>query len=239
MTVATGTALAAELTTERVAYARRQVRRGRTIADLATELGVQYTTMRTAVRGVTWHACTEPAVTRAASTVSVVERIMARTAYGAPGDCWEWLGERALNGYGKLCIDGTRIYAHRLVWELHNGTSVDGWVIRHSCDYPACVNPAHLLRGTHGDNMRDMVERGRSTKGVEHWNAVLTEQQVVRARREVHGGAAISAAAAALQQPYQTVWDAVRGNNWGWLTTPPPVPPKYRLRRRLKSTDDY
>jgi hypothetical protein len=52
--------------------------------------------------------------------------------------------------------------AHREAYEAVNGAgSAAGLVVRHRCDVRACVNPAHLQIGTHSDNVRDKVERGR------------------------------------------------------------------------------
>ena len=53
------------------------------------------------------------------------------------------------------------MYAHRLVWMQDNGPLASGQVIMHACDNPACVNPAHLSRGTQKDNSADMMAKGR------------------------------------------------------------------------------
>lgn len=81
------------------------------------------------------------------------------------GDCWIWTGTRASTGYGVLVDNKKRIFAHRFSYELAKGPIPAGLVIRHTCDNPPCVNPAHLLTGTQADNARDMAERGRSYWG--------------------------------------------------------------------------
>ena len=41
-----------------------------------------------------------------------------------------------------------------------------------------CINPEHLILGTHADNVADRVSRGRSATGVKNGRAKLTEDQV-------------------------------------------------------------
>lgn len=90
------------------------------------------------------------------------------TDKGAPDECWIWWGYINRGGYGRLLhkeTDGRmKTLAHRTSWEMANDEKIpDGWVVRHTCDTPACVNPAHLEIGTHADNVQDQIERGR------HW----------------------------------------------------------------------
>lgn len=74
--------------------------------------------------------------------------------------CWEWQGYRNPHGYGMF----KSIATHRLMWILLNGLIPYKGVICHKCDNPPCINPAHIYLGTHQDNMRDIVIRGRHNK---------------------------------------------------------------------------
>lgn len=63
---------------------------------------------------------------------------------------------------------------------------------------PSCINPDHLLIGTHQDNQDDKVSRGRQVKGVDVHTVVLTPQQVChirtvyKPRDRVYGASALA-----------------------------------------------
>jgi Transcriptional regulator, contains sigma factor-related N-terminal domain len=103
--------------------------------------------------------------------------------------CWLWTGAVHDSGYGLLDEVGRKIRAHRFSWTLRRGEVPDGVLVLHKCDVRSCVNPDHLFLGTHADNSRDMVTKGRSQRGEKHYDAKLTEGQVVEVRRLYYSGA--------------------------------------------------
>ena len=97
-------------------------------------------------------------------------------------DCKACLGYRNKGGYGVMKYQGKPVFAHRLVYSLANGLElqdIEGWVVRHDCDNPACVNPEHLTIGTVQDNVKDRMDRGRQhdCSGALNSNAKLTAEQ--------------------------------------------------------------
>lgn len=84
--------------------------------------------------------------------------------------CWNWKGTDR-GGYGKMMIgsrsDGSRksVSAHIVSYQTFVGTVPKGMCVCHKCDNRRCCNPDHLFIGTHKDNAKDMVQKGRWRNG--------------------------------------------------------------------------
>jgi hypothetical protein len=84
------------------------------------------------------------------------EGFWSRVERGAPDDCWPWT-RGLVGGYGQLSVGGHKqAYAHRVAWELTNGSIPAGLTIDHTCHnrsacaggktcpHRRCCNPRHL-----------------------------------------------------------------------------------------------
>lgn len=95
------------------------------------------------------------------------------------GPCYLWTGAFKQGGYGRM---GSKVYgpllAHRVAWMLAYGGIPKGQLVCHGCDNPACVRADHLFLGSHLENTRDAVSKGRMHHGERSGPSKLTEDQV-------------------------------------------------------------
>ena len=97
------------------------------------------------------------------------ERVLDKIVKDEESGCWIFTGARNSCGHGSIRVwEGNKKHgrwvvrkAHRVVYEALVGPIKEGLVLRHSCDVRPCVNPDHLEPGTQGQNMREMMTRGR------------------------------------------------------------------------------
>lgn len=88
-------------------------------------------------------------------------RFIEKLEKGSPEECWEWKYSRIKTGYGNFHFGRTKLKAHRVSYLIFVGKIPDGICVLHRCDNPPCCNPAHLFLGTHLENIRDAVAKGR------------------------------------------------------------------------------
>jgi hypothetical protein len=123
--------------------------------------------------------------------------------------CWLWTGKRERNGYGRIQQggkDSPLIGAHRLSYEIHHGPIPAGMVVMHSCDNPACVNPAHLSVGTFKQNTADMARKGRRRGRI-----ILTSEQVAAIRASNEPARTVAPLYGVSKS---AIWAVRTGQNW-------------------------
>lgn len=111
--------------------------------------------------------------------------------------CILWPWGKDWKGYGRLSSPYRGKWksfgVHRLAYEEFVGPLFPGKLVLHSCDNPPCFNPKHLRLGTHSDNIRDCISRGRwgtgrIRQGERHGKATITADDVREIRRSFAAG---------------------------------------------------
>lgn len=92
--------------------------------------------------------------------------------------CWLWLGVMLDLGYGQLKCCSVVYKAHRASYIAFKGPIPEGLIVRHTCNVKLCVNPDHLILGTHQDNIDDAV-RASAYKGRVHWRTQRKMQNAI------------------------------------------------------------
>lgn len=99
----------------------------------------------------------------------------------AESGCWEWTACRLPRGYGYIATPYEGL-AHRFSALIH-GLDMSKPVVRHLCNNPCCVNPAHLATGTQKENIEDMLRANRQRRGTDKHSNKLSEAEVKAIRQ--------------------------------------------------------
>jgi hypothetical protein len=157
------------------------------------------------------------------------DRFESKFARGGDDDCWPWGATLNNKGYGMVWDfeRGRKVLAHRASYELHVGPIPEGLTLMHTCDNPACVNPAHLRVGSHRENMHDKIAKGRARyghmPGSANGNAILTNEAVISLRRDYIAGMDLAGLAKKYGVSRKSLTDYTSGKSWQHLLDVPGV----------------
>lgn len=111
-------------------------------------------------------------------------------------------------------VHGKRLFMSRFIYEECFGAIPEGYVVRHKCDHPRCINPAHLEIGTQYENVQDREQRHRTVCGAKSKNAKLTEADVLFIR---NSSLKCSQLAQQFNMSYVRIWEIRKGRAWRHL----------------------
>lgn len=150
--------------------------------------------------------------------MDVVERFLTRV--NKSDGCWLWTGGVDSDGYGLFQGETSGVVyrrAHRFSWAYYNKSAIpEEMSVCHSCDTPACVNPAHLSLGTNAENQNQKWDRNRGNVmfGENHYRARITAADVEAIRMSTEPQQVL-AKRYGLTQP--TISDIRRRKSWRHL----------------------
>lgn len=147
-------------------------------------------------------------------------------------DCWEWQKCITPSGYAavkdldertqKKGNSQKNILVHRLSYMIFKGEIPKNKFVCHSCDNRVCCNPNHLWLGSHKDNSRDALKKGRLnlsgltyrlTKGGKSPSSKL-EPYISEIRKRISNNERIVEIAESYNVSPQAIYSIKHGKTW-------------------------
>ena len=104
----------------------------------------------------------------------VLPKFYGRLSFQSNTECIHFKGHTNKDGYTEFQFrfegDKYNVLAHRASYEICIGKLSNSDIVMHSCDNRKCINPNHLVKGTHNDNVQDRVNKSRSATGKDNGN---------------------------------------------------------------------
>jgi HNH endonuclease len=171
---------------------------------------------------------------------SDILRFWQKVKKGSDSECWEWLGAKSKEGYGRFKVKGKLLSPHRVALCLSSSNLSSDLYGCHHCDNPSCCNPNHLYWGTQSQNMKDCQNKGRNCKetqtknlkkgektrgsaqfhslvpqvGSKNKRAKLNEEQVAKIKSKLSQGYSSSSLAQEFNVSPQLINSISRGKLW-------------------------
>lgn len=146
-----------------------------------------------------------------------IDRFLPKTILMQSG-CLEWTACLSNKGYGKFCVEGDLITAHRASWEIFIAPIPKGLCVLHRCDNRKCVNPLHLFLGTQLENLEDMWSKDRhrqgDSRGENNNRAKLSESQVYEIKKLYDEGDTIAHISRIFSVNWGTIDRIIKGRGW-------------------------
>lgn len=121
-------------------------------------------------------------------TIPIEERFWSKVDIKSDDDCWNFLGFKNSDGYGRIGTSGNKTEgSHRIAFRLSKGGIPKGSVVMHTCDNPSCCNPHHLILGSQNDNIQDMIQKKRFVKYSKIKASKFTEEEIKEIRDKYTG----------------------------------------------------
>jgi hypothetical protein len=130
----------------------------------------------------------------------------------SPG-CWTWTGSVRTDGRARFFVRGRGLVpAHRIAWELTNGSIPSRRYVRRTCENPLCVRPQHLVLATAAAVAKIREKRHRPKRATK-----LREADVRRIRAEHKNGVSQAELARRYGLSSSTICSIVHRRAWRHL----------------------